>query len=67
MLDLPLLTSCLNGSCRLGYMANEVIIPVIPPFETIMAERATPYSHGGLVFLFLLGEGVDPDSIRTQI
>mgnify|MGYP000929966219 CR=1 FL=1 len=48
-------------------MANEVIILVIPPFETIMAERAAPYSHGGLVFSFLLGEGVDPDSIRTQI
>ena len=46
---------------------SEVIIPIIPPLETIMAELTSPYSHGGLVFPFLLGEGVDPDSIRTQI
>ena len=31
-----------------------------------MAELASPYSHGGLVFPFLLGEGVDPDSIRAR-
>ena len=43
---------------------SEVIIPIIPPLETIMAELSTPYSHGGLVFPFLLGEGVDPDSIH---
>ena len=45
---------------------SEVIIPIIPPLETIMAELATPYSHGGLVFPFLLGEGVAPDSIRAR-
>lgn len=31
-----------------------------------MAELASPYSHGGLVFPFLLGEGVDSDSIRAR-
>ena len=41
---------------------SEVIIPIIPPLKKILDELAAPVKKGALVFPFLLGEGVDPDS-----
>ena len=41
---------------------SEVIIPIIPPLKKILDELAAPVKKGVLVFPFLLGEGVDPDS-----
>ena len=41
---------------------SEVIIPIIPPLKKILDELAAPVEKGALVFPFLLGEGVDPDS-----
>lgn len=45
---------------------SEVIIPIIPPLENIINELGAPYTHGGLIFPFLLGEGIDPDSVRAR-
>ena len=41
---------------------SEVIIPIIPPLKKILDELAAPVEKGALVFPFLLGEGIDPDS-----
>ena len=41
---------------------SEVIIPIIPPLKKILDELAAPVKKGALVFPFLLGESVDPDS-----
>ena len=41
---------------------SEVIIPIIPPLKKILDELAAPVKKGALVFPFLLGEGIDPDS-----
>ena len=41
---------------------SEVIIPIIPPLKKILDQWAAPVEKGALVFPFLLGEGVDPDS-----
>ena len=41
---------------------SEVIIPIIPPLEKILDKLAAPVEKGALVFPFLLGEDLDPDS-----
>lgn len=41
---------------------SEVIIPIIPPLQKILDDLAAPVKKGALVFPFLLGEGIDPDS-----
>ena len=45
---------------------SEVIIPIIPPLKKILDELAAPVKKGALVFPFLLGEGVDPDSKNAR-
>ena len=40
----------------------EVIVPIIPALKMILDRIAAPVSFGGLVFPFLLGENIDPDS-----
>jgi len=45
---------------------SEVIIPIIPPLKKILDELAAPAKKGALVFPFLLGEGVDPDSKNAR-
>ncbi len=45
---------------------SEVIIPIIPPLKKILDEFAAPVKKGALVFPFLLGEGVDPDSKNAR-
>ena len=45
---------------------SEVIVPITPPLHRIMDELAAPYQKGKLVFPFLLGEGVDPDSQQAR-
>jgi len=41
---------------------SEVIIPIISPLQKILDDWASPAERGALVFPFLLGEGIDPDS-----
>ena len=41
---------------------SEVTIPIIPPLKKILDKLAAPVEKGALVFPFLLGEDVDPDS-----
>lgn len=45
---------------------SEVIIPIISPLKTIIKEFGAPYKKGGLVFPFLLGEGIHPDSQKAR-
>jgi len=45
---------------------SEVIIPIIPPLKKILDELAAPAKRGELLFPFLLGEGVDPDSMKAR-
>ena len=45
---------------------SEVIIPIIPPLQKILDELAAPAKKGSLVFPFLLGEGIDPDSKKAR-
>ena len=40
----------------------EVIVPIIPPLKVILDKIAAPISFGQLVFPFILGEGIDPES-----
>ena len=40
----------------------EVIVPIIPPLKIILDKIAAPVAFGQLVFPFILGEGVDPES-----
>jgi integrase len=41
---------------------SEVIVPIIPPLKVILDKIAAPVVLGQLVFPFILGEGVDPES-----
>ena len=41
---------------------SEVIVPIIPPLKIILDKIAAPVAFGQLVFPFILGEGVDPES-----
>ena len=41
---------------------SEVIVPIIPPLKVILDKIAAPVLLGQLVFPFILGEGVDPES-----
>jgi site-specific recombinase XerD len=45
---------------------SEVIIPIIPPLQKILDEIAAPVKRGALVFPFLLGEDLDPDSKKAR-
>jgi site-specific recombinase XerD len=45
---------------------SEVIIPIIPPLKRLLDDLATPAKKGELLFPFLLGEGVDPDSKKAR-
>lgn len=45
---------------------SEVIIPIIPPLQKILDEIAAPVKRGALVFPFLLGENLDPDSKKAR-
>ena len=45
---------------------SEVIIPIIPPLKRILDDLAAPAKRGELLFPFLLGEGVDPDSKKAR-
>ena len=45
---------------------SEVIIPIIPPLKRILDDWATPAKKGELLFPFLLGEGIDPDSKKAR-
>lgn len=40
----------------------EVIVPIIPPLKVILDKIAAPVELGKLVFPFLLGENIDPES-----
>lgn len=40
----------------------EVIVPIIPPLKMILDKIAAPADFGKLVFPFILGENIDPDS-----
>lgn len=41
---------------------SEVIVPIIQPLKEILDRIAAPVGFGQLVFPFILGEGVDPES-----
>ena len=41
---------------------SEVIVPIIPPLKIILDKIAAPVAFGQLVFPFILGEEMDPDS-----
>ena len=41
---------------------SEVIVPIIPPLKEILDQIAAPVIFGQLVFPYILGEGVDPES-----
>lgn len=41
---------------------SEVIVPIIQPLKEILDQIAAPVGFGQLVFPFILGEGVDPES-----
>ena len=45
---------------------SEVIIPIIPPLKRLLDDLATPAKKGELLFPFLLGEGIDPDSKKAR-
>lgn len=45
---------------------SEVIVPVTPPLKKILSELAAPETNGGLVFPFLLGERLHPDSKEAR-
>ena len=45
---------------------SEVIIPIIPPLKRLLDDLATPAKKGELLFPFLLGEDVDPDSKKAR-
>ena len=45
---------------------SEVIIPIIPPLKRLLDDLAAPAKKGSLVFPFLLGESVDPDSKQAR-
>jgi len=45
---------------------SEVIIPIIPPLRRILDDLAAPFKKGALLFPFLLGEGIDPDSKKAR-
>jgi integrase len=41
---------------------SEVIVPITPPLKVILDKIAAPAVFGQLVFPFILGEGMDPES-----
>ena len=41
---------------------SEVIVPIIQPLKEILDQIAAPVDFGQLVFPFILGEGIDPES-----
>ena len=41
---------------------SEVIVPIIQPLKEILDQIAAPVDFGQLVFPYILGEGVDPES-----
>ena len=43
-----------------------MIIPIIPPLRRILDDLAAPFKKGALLFPFLLGEGIDPDSKKAR-
>ena len=45
---------------------SEVIVPITPPLKKILSELAAPETNGGLVFPFLLGEKLHPDSKEAR-
>ena len=45
---------------------SEVIIPIIPPLKKLLDDLAAPVKKGALLFPFLLGEDVDPDSKKAR-
>lgn len=45
---------------------SEVIIPIIPPLKRLLDDLAAPAKKGTLVFPFLLGENIDPDSKKAR-
>ena len=44
---------------------SEVIVPIIPPLKVILDKIAAPVVHGQLVFPYILGEDMDPESKRA--
>ena len=44
---------------------SEVIVPIIPPLKVILEKIAAPVVHGQLVFPYILGEDMDPESKRA--
>ena len=45
---------------------SEVIIPIISPLKRLLDDLAAPAKKGTLVFPFLLGENIDPDSKKAR-
>ncbi len=45
---------------------SEVIIPIIPPLKRIIDDLAAPFKKGSLLFPFLLGEDINPNSKKAR-